>query len=99
MCSSDLNVFLRNGFVNAADAADVRSPHCSHHGNPVRGADGKYHGKLHKPDYDSPTNSIDHVFYTAANIRGLKHEIGTDQMALDATDHSPVLVEFELNGK
>ena len=93
------NVFLRNGFVNAADAADVRSPHCSHHGNPVRGADGKYHGKLHKPDYDSPTNSIDHVFYTAANIRGLKHEIGTDQMALDATDHSPVLVEFELNGK
>ena len=27
---------------------------------------------------------------------GLKHEIGTDQTALDASDHSPVLVEFEL---
>ena len=29
-------------------------------------------------------------------VHGLKHEIGTDQAALDASDHSPVLVEFEL---
>ena len=88
-------VFERNGFVNAADAADVRSPHCSHHGDPKRGADGKYHGKLRPPDYDKPENSIDHVLYTKG-VHGLRHEIGTDQTALDATDHSPVLVVFEL---
>ena len=80
-------IFLKNGvkLIGATDdPADTK-----------RGANGKYHGKLRPPDYDNPTNSIDHVLYTAG-IHGLKHEIGTDQTALDATDHSPVLVEFEL---
>ena len=91
------DVFIRHGFVNAADAADVRSPYRSHHGDPKRGADGKYHGSLPQKD-DLAKFSIDHVLYTAG-VHGLKHEIGRDQMALDATDHSPVLVEFELTGK
>jgi len=92
------DVFLRHGFVNAADAADVRSPHRSHHGYPVRGPDGKYHGKVPPAAEDMPKFSIDHVFYTAG-VHGLKHEIGRDQAALDASDHSPVLVVFELTEK
>ena len=83
----------RGGFFNAASHADVRSPHCSHHGDPKRGADGKYHGSLRPAKDDTPDRSIDHIYYTKG-IHALRHEIGTDQQALDATDHSPVLVEF-----
>ena len=75
--------------------ADVRSPHCSHHGNPKRGEDGKYHGSLRPAKDDTPDRSIDHIYYTRG-IHALRHEIVTDQTALDASDHSPVIVEFEL---
>ncbi len=94
--SSFAHAMLRSGgFVNAASNADVRSPYCSHHGNPVRGADGKYHGARRAVAFDKPDYSIDHIFYTKG-IHALKHEIITDQVALDVSDHSPVMVEFEL---
>ena len=44
---------------------------------------------------DMPDRSIDHIYYTRG-IHALRHEIDTDQVALDASDHSPVIVEFEL---
>lgn len=94
--ASFAHAMLRSGgFVNAALHADVRSPYCSHHGNPVRGADGKYHGARRAAAYDTSDYSIDHIFYTKG-IHALKHEIITDQTALDVSDHSPVMVEFEL---
>ena len=94
--TSFAHAMLRSGgFVNAASHADVRSLHCSHHGNPIRGADGKYHGARRVAAYDTPDYSIDHIFYTKG-IHALKHEIITDQIALDVSDHSPVMVEFEL---
>lgn len=83
------------GFLNAASNADVKSPHCSHHGNPVRGADGKYHGRMRPAKTDKPEFSIDHIFFTKG-IHALRHEIGVYQDVLDITDHSPVLVEFTL---
>ena len=90
------HAMLRNGgFLNAASNADTRSPHCSHHGNPKRGEDGKYHGSLRPENNDTPDRSIDHIYYTKG-IHALRHEIVTDQAALDVSDHSPVLVEFEL---
>ena len=90
------HAMLRSGgFVNAASNADVRSTHCSHHGDPKRGEDGKYHGSLRPENNDTPDRSIDHVYYTKG-IHALRHEIVTDQAALDVSDHSPVLVEFEL---
>ena len=88
----------QGGFRNAASSAAIRSAHCSHHGNPVRGADGKYRGSLRPPALDTPDRSIDHVYYTKG-IRALRHEIGTWQEVLDVTDHSPVLVEFVLESK
>lgn len=91
------HAMLRSGgFVNAASHADVRSPHCSHHGNPVRGSDGKYHGARRAAASDTPAYSIDHIFYTRG-IHALRHEIVTDQVALDVSDHSPVVVEFEFD--
>lgn len=83
------------GFVNAASNADVRSRHCSHHGNPKRDNDGKYHGALRSGKSDTPDLSIDHIYYTCG-IHALRHEIITDQFVLDVSDHSPVLVEFEI---
>ena len=92
---SPAHEMLRSGgFMNAASTADVRSPHNSHHGNPTRGADGRYHGALRTANEDVPENSIDHVYYTRG-IHAMRHEIVTDQVALDVSDHSPVVVEFE----
>lgn len=88
-------VFRLAGYRNAADEADVRSPHRSHHGNPKRGKDGAYHGSLRPPADDQPGFSIDHVFFTDG-IRAIRHQIGISQMELDVSDHSPVVVEFEL---
>ena len=81
------------GFMNAARKADVKSAHASHHGNPERGADGKFHGRLRPAKTDKPEYSIDHIFFTKG-IHALRHEIGAYQEVLDITDHSPVLVEF-----
>ena len=86
------------GFMNAASKADIRSAHCSHHGNPVRGADGKYHGHIRSANTDQPEYSIDHIYFTKG-IHPLRHEIGVCQEVLDITDHSPVLVEFSLSAE
>ena len=95
---SSVDAMLRSGgFVNAASNADVRSPHCSRHGNPKRGKDGKWRGSLRPAKNDTPSRSIDHIYYTKG-IHALRHEILTDQIALDSSDHSPVVVEFELVG-
>lgn len=93
--SSDHAMLRSKGFENAASHAEIRSPHCSHHGNPVRGKDGKWRGSLQSPERDKAKYSIDHIYYTKG-IRALRHEIVTDQIALDVSDHSPVLVEFDL---
>lgn len=93
--STDHAMLRSGGFVNAASHAEIRSPHCSHHGNPVRGKDGKWRGSLQSPERDKAKYSIDHIYCTKG-IRALRHEIVTDQIALDVSDHSPVLVEFDL---
>lgn len=92
--SSAHEMLRQGGFMNADATADVRSPHSSHHGNPRRGEDGKYHGSLRAAKDDNPGTSIDHIYYTKG-IHAMRHEIVTDQVALDVSDHSPVVVEFE----
>ncbi len=86
----------QGGFANAALEADVRSPHTSHHGNPVRGEDGKLHGSLCPAELDKPERSLDYIYHTKG-INPLRHEVIVDQPTLDVSDHSPVLVEFELH--
>lgn len=93
--SSDHAMLRTGGFVNAASHAEIRSPHCSHHGNPVRAEGGRWRGSLQSPERDKAKYSIDHIYYTKG-ILALRHEIVTDQVALDVSDHSPVLVEFDL---
>jgi len=90
------HAMLRSGgFKNAAECADIRSVHRSHHGNPKRDADGKYHGALCSAESDKPELSIDHVYFTDG-IHALRHDIDTDQSVLDVSDHAPVTVDFEI---
>lgn len=91
--SSAHEMLRQGGFMNADATADVRSPHSSHHGNPRRGEDGKYHGSLRAAKDDNPGTSIDHIYYTKG-VHAIRHDIITDQATLDVSDHSPVLVEF-----
>ena len=83
------------GFRNAAECADIRSVHRSHHGDPKRGSDGKYRGSLRSATHDKPELSIDHVYFTDG-IHALRHYIDTDQSVLNVSDHLPVTVDFEI---
>lgn len=85
----------QGGFQNAASRAEIRSPHCSHHGNPVRGADGTWRGSPCPPERDKSERSIDHIYFTKG-VRAIRHEIDVSPTALGASDHSPVLLEFSL---
>lgn len=82
----------RAGYVTSFCAADTFSPISSHHGDPVRGEDGRYHGAM----TDLPKeHSIDHIGMSAS-ARALRQVLVTDPAALDATDHSPVYVDLTL---
>ena len=74
------------------DLAETKTDICSHHGDPVLGEDGKYHGKKTAAAH---TGSIDHIVglgqFTVQN-----YAVVEDQDALDATDHSPVYADVTL---
>lgn len=87
-----MNAFAVSGYCDAAETADVRSSIPSEHLDPKRGSDGRYHGVA-----GDPTNQnnymLDHVMYFG-KIRAVRHEVVVDQVALDVSDHSPVVVDF-----
>lgn len=90
--SGVFKVYAENGVRHLRELADVHSDISSHHGDPVRGEDGFYHGKPTPNDWSC---SIDHIVglgaFTVQNYR-----IITEQDALDATDHSPVYADVTL---
>ena len=86
--------FDRAGYRNAHDLADESDGRSSWHGNPIRDAQGVYHGMVRKEN-DTHFTSLDHVFVEAGRLAVRKHRIVTDQDALDVSDHSPVVVTFE----
>jgi len=93
---SEAHVFLNEkGLFSAQEIADSASPEASHHGDPVRGADGKYHGTP-RPTENVKENSIDHIFVEKAGIHVKVMRVILDQDALDASDHSPIYADFEL---
>lgn len=85
--------YLRAAEWSLAQREAVESSNVgSHHGDPVRGEDGKYHGEKTAKDY---TKSIDHIFFRG-DIKPQKFDVVEDQFALDASDHSPIYCDFEL---
>ena len=86
-------VYEKRGFTQLVELAPEKPTFSSHHGNPVRGEDGRFHGKTTQNPY---TSSIDHIVGSKTNnYKVLDYKIVVDQPALDATDHSPVYVDLE----
>ena len=63
----------------------------SHHGDPLRGEEDKYHGSK---TFKDSTHSIDHIIALGEEFKVMQYRIVEDQDALDATDHSPVYVDI-----
>lgn len=80
------------GYVTSFSVADTCSPISSHHGDPVRGEDNRYHGKMTE---NPKEKSIDHIGLSASG-HVLRQVVVTDTDALDATDHSPVYIDAAL---
>jgi endonuclease/exonuclease/phosphatase family metal-dependent hydrolase len=93
LSSSIFKVYEKRGMKQMADLAPTYPAFSTYHGYPVRGEDGRYHGKTTQNLY---AMSLDHIVGTAGDYKVLDYQIVTDQAALDATDHSPVFVDLEL---
>lgn len=87
-----IDYFYANGVYSCFDLADEFSNVCSIHGDPKRGNDGLYHGEKTLKDRNS---SIDHIV-TFKETAVKAHFVVEDDVVLDATDHSPVYIDFEL---
>ena len=85
-------VYAENEFHLLIDLTSENDEKCSIHGNPIRGTDGRFHGKKTVDNYES---SIDHIIGMGANFTVKQYRIVDDQDALDATDHSPVYADID----
>lgn len=90
--SSVFPVFEKRGILPLAPQAPTLPSFSSYHGYPVRGEDGRYHGK---PTENSYKWSLDHIV-GMGEYHVTDYRFVTDQPALDATDHSPVFVDLEI---
>lgn len=90
--SDCFKVYKERNIVNLLDIAEEKDTVGSHHGDPVLGEDGRYHGCKTQEDY---TKSIDHLVALGDEFKVLQYRVVEDQKALDATDHSPVYVDVE----
>lgn len=79
------------GWRLAREEAPVTSEVSSHHGNPERGEDGRYHGKRTERKWE---HSIDHILFRG-EIDPQTFTVVEDPDALDASDHSPICCDFE----
>lgn len=89
--SDVFKAYSEEGVVNLYALTENRDNMSSHHGDPVRGGDGKYHGKKTENDKSC---SIDHIVALGDEFKVLQYRIIEEQPALDATDHSPVYVDI-----
>ena len=95
-----LETFRREGYANAMEVAaekTARAATRTYHGRLKQDENGQYHGTVAPPGRDKPEQSIDHIFFTGG-IRALRYDIDVDAETLDASDHSPVIVDFRLEG-
>ncbi len=105
------DVYKQNDVKKLLDLSEYRDSACTIHGNPVKTADGNYHGRTATKEYvaslrryfqvpDSTSDadscvSIDHIVALGDDFKVLQYRVIEDQDALDATDHSPVYADIE----
>lgn len=80
----------KEGWITSYSLAQECSEECSEHGDPQRGVDGRYHGKLTD---ESKEYSIDHIGVKKGTVV-YKQVAVIDQAALDATDHTPIYADI-----
>ncbi len=92
--SSDVfKVYEENGIKHLYDIAEEKDDITSHHGDPIKDENGKFHGKTSDNDH---TYSIDHIIALGDGFEVKEYRVVTDQEVLDATDHSPVYADIVL---
>lgn len=89
--------FNENNIVRLRDIAKTFSKKSSHHGDPVRGEDGLYHGNVSK---NPEVKAIDHIIGLQGDFdyEVTTYQLILDQPVLDASDHSPVYADIVLYG-
>ena len=93
--SSDVfKVYAENGIQHLYDLAKKKKDVSSHHGDPQPDENGKLRGKKTPKGREF---SIDHIIGMGDGIQVTEYCVVEDQDALDATDHSPVFVDVEVN--
>lgn len=93
--SDPLSKLWQNGYASAQDIADTASPVSSHHGDPRRDDDGKYHGSP-RPEKNEKRYSIDHLIVLPEHVHVHRLQVVLEQDALDASDHSPITMDITL---
>lgn len=97
----DMNCCLSSGVFKLFEQAKIKLLHTlakekdntsSHHGDPVLGEDGRYHGKTTDKDFNC---SIDHIVALGGGFETERYKLVLTREALDATDHSPVFADIE----
>lgn len=90
--SEVFKVYNRAGIKLLHTLAKEKDNASSHHGDPVLGGDGKYHGKTTENDF---THSIDHIVALGGGFETKSYKLVLTGEALDSTDHSPVYADVE----
>ena len=91
--SGVFRIYAENGIRQLRELAVQADTVTSHHGDPLRGEDGLYHGTPSTKDYNY---SIDHLVVLGEGCHVDSYRVIEDQAALDATDHSPVFADVEI---
>ena len=95
--SSALSFLLSAGWEDGQQSAPETDPRATWHGNPVRDETGVYRGT--PPEKAEKTQWLDHVFYAPRGVKPLRFAVDTTQRALNVSDHSPLVFDFELREK
>ncbi len=88
---SPFRILESEGFSCAIDSAREADEMSSHHGDPVLGEDGNWHGKKTE---NGKEHSIDHILFMNGTENILDYRVVCDPYILDSSDHSPVYIDI-----
>ncbi len=97
-CSKDalaLKTFEQFGFANAGEVAPEASTVPSWHGNLVRDEQGRCKGRAGEKGRERDA-MLDHIFFSLDGFRAIRHDVVTEEDAINISDHSPVIADLEL---
>ena len=92
--SSALAELKKLGWCDAQEKAPETDPRATWRDFPERDAKGVYRGVA--PEKAKKRMWLDHVFYTPESVKPLRFSMDRTQQALDVSDHSPVIFDFEM---